>query len=116
MTRLRDIVARTSKTYKLVFTDRATGEPIDITGYTIYLTLKRRRSDPDELAAIKKVITVENGVGGVAYIELNTIDTDIEPGSYYYQILYRRPSGGITPITFDDNKLNVVTNLLDSYG
>lgn len=78
----------TSVGYELIFTED--NLPIDITGWTVYFTVKEKMEDPDSSAAISKEITThEDPTAGISVIELSNVDTDISSGSYYYSIDYK---------------------------
>jgi hypothetical protein len=78
----------TTKTYEIQF--QKNGAPIDITGWTIFFTLKEKMSDTDANAIIKKTLNtpfeLPNAVEGIALITLLTTDTNIDTKSYYYDI------------------------------
>lgn len=63
------------------------GEVIDITGYTVYFTAKKKLSDPDSDAIIAKEVTDhEDPENGVTNIALSSTETDIEDDIYYWDI------------------------------
>jgi len=79
------IVKGATKTYEMQF--QQNGAPVDLTGWTVFFTVKTKMSDLDANAIISKTITTfENGTAGIALISLLTTDTDITPKSYYYDI------------------------------
>jgi hypothetical protein len=70
----------------IYFTDND-NVPIDITGWTIFFTVKNKVDDPDSSAIISKTITsFSNPTGGEAGISLSTTDTNQTIGSYLYDI------------------------------
>jgi len=79
------------RSYYLVreFIDDATGDPIDITGWLVTLTIKRDEEDPDADAVLIKDAYLEPEDGkAVIKIQANTLN-GIDPDDYYYDISYR---------------------------
>jgi hypothetical protein len=75
------------------------GNAIDITGWTIFLTVKAKADDPDSSAVISKTITVfSDPVAGIAEIELTPTDTNQAIGSYVYDIQVKTNVGEIYTI------------------
>lgn len=65
------------------------GDPFDITGSTIWMAVKEKRSDPDEDAVfIKEVTSHTDPSGGLSTIGIAASDTaTAEIGKYFYDIL-----------------------------
>ena len=85
------------KYYILTFTD-SNGDPIDITGWIIFFTVKRDLDDTDDEALIKKDITSHTDpTNGQTRIHLTNDDTDLI-GSYYYDIQVKKSDGTIITI------------------
>lgn len=79
------IIRKTTKAYELHFTKE--GQAEDITGWTVYFTVKEKMEDSDNEAKIKKTITNHtDALGGISTIELTIVDTDLEAKEYYYSI------------------------------
>jgi hypothetical protein len=75
-----------TKTYTLTF-KKDDGTLIDITGYTIFFTVKTKIDDVDNDAVIKKTITTHsNPTQGETKIELSSTDTNQEAKSYVFDI------------------------------
>jgi len=73
--------------YELIFTKD--GIPLDITGWTIYLTVKESMEDADVDAKIKRTITTHTDApNGKSLITLLTTETDLI-GNYYYSFDYK---------------------------
>lgn len=74
-------------TIKFAFTDE-NGAVIDITGKTLFFTVKQAFDvdDTDAAAAIKKSVTVHtNAAGGLSQVVLTKTDTkDLVPGFYFW--------------------------------
>ena len=84
-----NLVRKTTKTLKVTFSNKSTGLPIDITGYTLYFTVKKTPSQPDSLANIFKTVTTHtNPTAGETQILLTPEDTDIPQGNYIYDLCY----------------------------
>jgi len=84
--------------FKLTFTDSA-GSAVDITGYTVWMTVKTNETDTDANAQIQKKVTSHtNASGGISQVDMTDDDTDISIGTYYYDIQIKDGSGLITTI------------------
>lgn len=82
-----EVFRLTTKSYKLTFTDN--GTVIDITGWTIYLTVKEKITDTDDDAKITKDVTTHSDpTNGITYITLTTTDSD-RLGSLYYDVKFK---------------------------
>jgi hypothetical protein len=68
-----------TETYDLTLTDAA-GDPVNLTGSTVWFTAKRRTSDPDEDAIITATqgegLEVTNAAGGALTLTLAPADTE----------------------------------------
>ena len=83
-----EITRRSSKAYAVPFLKN--NQPTDITGWTVYMTIKTNMDDKDTDAKLRKKITEHlNAKGGIAIIELTSEDTDIVAGNYYYSVDYK---------------------------
>lgn len=81
-----EVIKRDDCDFELVFTDRD-GEPVDITGGTVFFTVKKNLYDSDNEAVIKKEITnFESPSEGKAILQLSRDDTDIVARDYYYDV------------------------------
>lgn len=59
--------------------------PLDITGYTLFFTVKLKPTDSDTKAKIKaQNATHDNAAAGETHITLTATDTDIPDGVYWY--------------------------------
>lgn len=75
--------------------------PIDLTGSTVFFTVKSNLDDTDEQALISKEITVHTApLLGETEIELTSEDTDIDPGKYYYDIQVKYANDTIASIKY----------------
>lgn len=72
------------------------GNPINLTGATVFFTLKKRKTDLDDDAVIKKDITsFDDPTSGIALLELSKSDTDISPRKYYFDAQIKDSGGKI---------------------
>ena len=84
-----------TKTYNLTFTDSASAA-IDITGYTVFFTVKEKNTDTDANAKISKTVTSHSdATNGITTFSLTTTETDLEIKSYHYDIQLKDDSGNI---------------------
>jgi hypothetical protein len=68
--------------YELEFTQA--GAPVDISGWTVRMTIKR---DPnDDAPVLQAVATISDAGGGIARINLASADTESLIGQYFYDI------------------------------
>ena len=82
---------KTTVNYELQFTDD--GIVQDITGWTVYFTVKSNISDLDANAVIAKVITTHSdATNGKTLIELSVTDTNLS-GNYFYSVDYKDDDG-----------------------
>jgi hypothetical protein len=73
---------------------------IDITGYTLWFTVRKNipatsiKTDDDAIIAIKQEPDdLTDPTNGKTDIELTSILTDINPATYYYDFQYETPAG-----------------------
>lgn len=92
MTALR-VNRKNTASYNLTITEDNVAK--NINGYTVKFTVKKNTNDLDNddvSAIISKSITATSSVG-LATISLTTSDTNINPGSYMYDIRLKNSSG-----------------------
>ena len=86
-----------TKVYNLTFTGQ------NITGWTVWMTIKSAYSDLDAAAKIQKTVTSHtNPTGGVTQITLTAADTDDLSGTYKYDIQIKKVDGSIETVLFGD--------------
>ncbi len=76
----------------------------DMTGGTLYFTIKEDEYDTDATdasALLKKNVTTFTNGGLTATFKLTDADTYIEPGTYYYDIVYANAAGESAPPIFN---------------
>jgi len=90
-----------NKTWTMLFKDGATPPvAIDITGWTIYFTVKEKDSDSDADAKITKTITSHtHPTSGESEIILVPTDTKDLKGNFYYDIRIKKVDSTILTIT-----------------
>jgi len=73
---------------KLNFVFTKDNAPIDITGYTVTLTIKKEKGG--QLVLQKQQTTHTDPTNGKTEIVLDSTDTDLEEGFYVYDILLEK--------------------------
>jgi len=75
----------------------ADGTAKDITGYTLFFTVKKNSNSDivtDSDAIISKTVTSHSDpTGGITTISLTSTDTTINPGTYFYDIKFKDSTG-----------------------
>lgn len=88
------------------------GTTPDISGDTVKFLLKKQKTDLDQNAKIDKNGDVDtNGVNGQALFNLEPTDTAIEPGTYYYELIWTLASGEI--YILESGKVNILDRIKD---
>ena len=86
------------------------GTILNITGYKIYFTAKRKVSDSDDNAVIKKDWTSHTDpTHGVTQTKLSKTETSITPGIYVWDLQIKSLSGDILSTLF--GSLEVVIDI-----
>ena len=85
--------------YTVDFKDK-NGDPFDITGWTIYFTLKSDLDDTDANAVLKKDVTSHydpsNGLTKIHLINTDTINLDVR--NYYYDMQVKKVTGVVETV------------------
>ena len=72
------------------------GSVLDITGYTLFFTVKSCLTDIDTAALISKDVTTHtNPTLGVTQVVLTNTDTDLTPDTYFYDMQLKTDTGSI---------------------
>lgn len=89
-------------TYNLdVKFESAEGTDIDLTGCTVFFTVKRAYEDVDSLAIINKTITSHTApTTGNTSVSFNASDVDVE-GEFYYDFKIKDTGNKITSVFTD---------------
>lgn len=81
-------------TFSLTLTFSTGGVPINITGWTIFFTLKNNIEDADADKVITKtVVSHTSPTTGVTTIALTAAETALLAGSYFYDVQYKQADG-----------------------
>ena len=71
----------------------------DITGWTIFFTLKRDKDDSDDDAIIEKTVTTHtNPTQGETEFSITDTETDSLQGIYYYDVQYKDTTPNIKTV------------------
>ncbi len=85
-------------TKALTFKDE-NGTAIDITGWTIWFTIKSSQDDADSAAVAQDIVTSHtNATAGESTISLTAAETDELEGNYYYDIQIKKLDGTIKTV------------------
>lgn len=98
---LISLIRGNTQTVTTEFIDDVNDTPINITGATVYFTVKNSYDDPDSAALIAKTVTSHTDpTNGETQFVLSATDTDIEPREYYYDLKIQFMSGTVNSIQF----------------
>jgi hypothetical protein len=91
-----------TRKYKLQIKDKDTGNPVSVHNGTLYVTFKSDKSMPDNEAEIQVIVNCiepdpANPLGEIQVV-LSSDDTNILPGSYYYDFQFVSSTGEVTTI------------------
>jgi len=94
------IIRGDDTSFDLTFTDKD-GNVIDITGATVFFTVKENVDDDDDDAIISVEKSTHDGVdddpeNGLTVIYLTDSETDVEIGSYFYDVQLKESDGTIS--------------------
>lgn len=109
---IKDFYRGNSELYELTITDSA-GNPIDLTGCTIWFTMKVDPNDSDSDAAIQKIVTEHSDpTHGKTKVNLTAVDTrNLAPNkSYFYDFKYKNASGDVVK-TLLEGRVKVLQNI-----
>ena len=89
--------------------------PLNIAGYSLYLTMKANLNDPDAAATYQKKIVLpddEESQAGRCIITIESNESDaIEPGRYFYDMQMVAPGAPPIVITFISGILLVLADV-----
>jgi hypothetical protein len=86
-----EVIRTDTKTYKVTITDD--GAVVNITGHTLFFTVKAKITDADSAALISKTVVCPNNsdsIAGIGFITLSSTDTAILAGNYTYDLKYQK--------------------------
>lgn len=96
-----EVVRGDTKKYKFDIKD-SDGAAIDITGWTLFMTIKRRPEDTDDEALISKTITSHtDAANGETLVTLTHDETKDLAGQYYYDVQVKKGDGSIMTVLND---------------
>ena len=79
---------------RLVFTDECDAV-IDITGWTIFFTVKKKETNPDSSAKIAITVAPTEPLLGIALVTVPNTVTDTLTGLYYYDFQFTKADGTV---------------------
>lgn len=72
--------------FTLVFEDD-NGDPLDLTDARVYFTAKKKLSDTDDEAVLKKdIVDIDEPEDGEVTVQLSAEETDLAPGKYLFDV------------------------------
>jgi hypothetical protein len=87
--------------FELTITDQD-GVAVNLTGATVFLTVKTKPNDTDASAILKKDVTAHTDpTHGITRVILSNTEMNIAPGAYYYDIQVKSSAGLIQSIASD---------------
>jgi len=94
-----------TKKYKLKVQSKDTGDPISVDGGQLFLTFKSDQKDDDIDAAIQKSVACTESdpadPTGEVELTLSSTDTNVDPGTYFYDFQFVASDGEVTTILSD---------------
>jgi hypothetical protein len=90
-----EVIQTDTKTWRFVIKDK-NGDPVNITGYKLFFTVKEKLTDLDNVALIQKTVTCpsnDDSVAGIGFISLSSTDTNIPIANYVYDMKIQQNSG-----------------------
>lgn len=98
---------RDDKTFTFYFYD-ASGAAVNLTGCTLFTTVKQNRDDLDASAKISTTLTISApATAGIATWALVPADTQYLKGQYYWDVQLKNAAGKITTL------INDILNVID---
>lgn len=102
MAKLAVIKQGEAKTLTLTITDEDTGEAVDLSGATLYLVVKRQKSDTTPiLARLDAALGKGQAAVGIVTFAITKTESNIEPGPLYGELRMTWPGG---PESIDKTK------------
>jgi hypothetical protein len=95
-----DIYRGDTKVFNLAFTED--GDAKDISNMKLFMTVKSKPTDLDANAAIQVQTTFPAGspsTAGIGTLTLTSVDTNVNPGKYHYDMQLVDPSGSPAIVT-----------------
>ncbi len=110
MAKLKNAIRGDSHTINLAITNGGTA--VNLTGYTVFFTVNASEAPADDTSAvIQKTVTSHSAPTlGQTIISLAPADTSsLTPGTFWYDIQLKDPSGNVT--SFDKDKFILVSDI-----
>lgn len=87
--------------FNMVFTDSDNNEaPLDVTGWTVFFTIKNNKSDSDNKAVLQKNFTnFPAPLTGVVPIFVSNTETNNFKGNYFYDFQIKRADGIVLTVS-----------------
>ena len=101
-------------TYPITYNYQENGIAIDIitAGYTVYFTVKKKKSDTDANAIIgPKTAIIASPTTGVGVITLTATDTDKPAGEYTYDVKIEDTAGDNVFTVIGPSKYTIIENV-----
>lgn len=94
-----EVIRGDTRTITATFVD-SDGTALDLTGGKVFFTVNANREPADDTAAsVQKTITsFDNPTTGVQTITLTSSDTNIDPGTYFYDCQFVSSGGVVTSL------------------
>lgn len=90
------------KTFNFTF-KYSNGAAVDITGWTIFFTVKEKEADSDDDAKIATEVTSHTDAsGGLSTLSITDSDTNLTPKKYYYDFQVKKADGLIRTLVKGD--------------
>lgn len=106
-----DLIVKRGATFKkLFYFQDADHLPIDITGNTYVLTVKKYLYLDDTDAQVQRSATVVDGSGGIIQVEMTVEETAMPEGKYYYDVRETTPSDEVTVVLEGKLKAETTAN------
>jgi hypothetical protein len=88
MSAIKNIIRGDNHNIVVTFYESDGVTPIDLTGASVFFTASASSAPADDSAAViqKTVTSHTDALGGTTTIALEPEDTDVDPGTYYYDV------------------------------
>jgi len=87
-----------TQTYIVNFTN-SSGDEVDITGWTVWMTVKCNEDDLDTSAKVQKTNAIHTDpTGGTTTFLLSATDTENLKGVYFYDVKFKNTAGTIKTV------------------
>lgn len=104
-----------TRTLKVSITDEASGDAIDISGHSLWFTLKSDPSGADDDAELQVSAVMPSNPSsqaGIGFLTLSSTDTDgLSPGRYHYDIQWVQPGSPPVVKTIEAGKVRVLADI-----